>query len=208
VHSALLAAAAGLGLGLSLIVAIGAQNAFVLRQGLRLEHVAAVVVVCALSDAVLIAAGVGGAGAIVTRVPDVIRVVCFAGAAFLLVYGLMAARRVLHPVALLPGSGDSRAGLAATVTTCLALTWLNPHVYLDTVVLLGWLASTYDDRRWWFAAGATVGSVLWFAGLGFGARLLRPVFAKPTAWRVLDAVIALVMVSLAVSLALRGATGG
>jgi L-lysine exporter family protein LysE/ArgO len=94
------------------------------------------------------------------------------------------------------------------VTTCLALTWLNPHVYLDTVVLLGSLASTYDDQRWWFAAGATLGSVLWFTGLGFGARLLRPVFARPTAWRVLDAVIAVVMVSLAVSLAVRGATGG
>ena len=207
-HTALLAAATGLGLGLSLIVAIGAQNAFVLRHGLRLEHVAAVVLVCALSDAVLIAAGVGGAGAVVTRVPEVIRVVCFAGAAFLLVYGLMAARRVLRPTALLPESGGPRAGLGLTVTTCLALTWLNPHVYLDTVVLLGSLASTYDDRRWWFAAGATLGSVLWFTGLGFGARLLRPVFARPAAWRVLDAVIAVVMVSLAVSLAVRGATGG
>jgi L-lysine exporter family protein LysE/ArgO len=208
VHTALLAAATGLGLGLSLIVAIGAQNAFVLRHGLRLEHVAAVVLVCALSDAVLIAAGVGGAGAVVTRVPEVIRVVCFAGAAFLLVYGLMAARRVLRPTALLPESGGPRAGLAVTVTTCLALTWLNPHVYLDTVVLLGSLASTYDDRRWWFGAGAAVGSALWFTGLGFGARLLRPVFARPAAWRVLDAVIAVVMVSLAVSLAVRGATGG
>ncbi|WP_369139946.1 LysE/ArgO family amino acid transporter [Modestobacter versicolor] len=205
---ALLAAAAGLGLGLSLIVAIGAQNAFVLRQGLRVEHVAAVVAVCALSDAVLIVAGVGGAGAVVTRVPEAVQVVCFAGAGFLLVYGLMAARRVLRPSALLPGSGGARAGLAATVTTALALTWLNPHVYLDTVVLLGSLASTYDGERWWFAAGATLGSVVWFAGLGYGARLLRPVFARPTAWRVLDAVIAVVMVSLAVSLAVRGATGG
>jgi L-lysine exporter family protein LysE/ArgO len=208
VHTALLAAAAGLGLGLSLIVAIGAQNAFVLRQGLRLEHVAAVVVVCAVSDAVLIAAGVGGAGAIVTRAPEVVRVVCFAGAAFLLTYGLLAARRVLRPAALLPEAGGARAGLAVTVTTSLALTWLNPHVYLDTVVLLGSLASTYDDRRWWFAAGAVLGSIIWFTGLGFGARLLRPVFARPTAWRVLDAVIAVVMVSLAVSLAVRGATGG
>jgi L-lysine exporter family protein LysE/ArgO len=208
VHSSLLAAAAGLGLGLSLIVAIGAQNAFVLRQGLRLEHVAAVVAICFLSDAVLIAAGVGGAGAVVTRVPDLIRVVCFAGAVFLLGYGLMAARRVFRPEALLPASGGARAGLAVTVTTCLALTWLNPHVYLDTVVLLGSLASTYDDRRWWFAGGAAVGSAIWFIGLGYGARLLRPVFARPTAWRVLDAVIAVVMLSLAASLAVRGATGG
>ena len=207
-HPALLAAVAGLGLGLSLIVAIGAQNAFVLRQGLRLEHVTAVVAVCLVSDVLLIAAGVGGAGAVITRVPDLVRAVCFAGAAFLLVYGVMAARRVLRPAALLPDSAGSRAGLAVTVTTCLALTWLNPHVYLDTVVLLGSLASTYDDRRWWFAAGAALGSALWFIGLGFGARLLRPVFARPTAWRVLDAVIAVVMVSLAASLAVRGATGG
>src|SRR4051812_30677161 len=159
---ALLAALSGLALGLGLIVAIGAQNAFVLRQGLRLEHVAVVVAVCAVSDAVLIAAGVGGAGAVVSRVPEVIQVVCFAGAAFLLGYGLMAARRALRPAALLPASGGARTGLVVTVTTCLALTWLNPHVYLDTVVLLGSLASTYDHQRWWFAAGATLGSVLWF----------------------------------------------
>ncbi|MPR00295.1 amino acid transporter [Modestobacter sp. I12A-02628] len=205
---ALLAALSGLGLGLSLIVAIGAQNAFVLRQGLRLEHVAAVVGVCALSDAVLIAAGVAGAGALVTRAPGVVTVVCFAGAAFLLVYGLMAARRALRPAALLPDASGARTGLAATVTTALALTWLNPHVYLDTVVLLGSLASTHDGQRWWFGGGAALGSVLWFSGLGYGARLLRPVFARPAAWRVLDAVIAVVMVALAVSLAVRGVTGG
>jgi len=193
---------------MSLIVAIGAQNAFVLRQGLRLEHVAAVVAVCAVSDMVLIAAGVGGAGAVVTRAPELIRVVCFAGAAFLLVYGLMAARRVVRPAALLPDSAGARTGLAVTVTTCLALTWLNPHVYLDTVVLLGSLSSTYEDRRWWFAAGAALGSAIWFTGLGYGARLLRPVFARPTAWRVLDALIAVVMLSLAASLVVRGVHGG
>jgi L-lysine exporter family protein LysE/ArgO len=207
VSPALLAAVAGLGLGLSLIVAIGAQNAFVLRQGLRLEHVAAVVAVCFLSDAILIAAGVGGAGALVGRAPGAVRVVCFAGAAFLLGYGAVAARRALRPAVLLPDAAGAQAGLAATLTTCLALTWLNPHVYLDTVVLLGSLASTYEGRRWWFAAGAALGSALWFAGLGYGARLLRPVFARPVAWRVLDAVIAVVMGALAVSLAVRGATG-
>jgi L-lysine exporter family protein LysE/ArgO len=205
---ALLAAAAGLGLGLSLIVAIGAQNAFVLRQGLRAEHVAAVVAVCLLSDVALIAAGVGGAGALVTRAPGAVTVVCLAGAVFLLVYGLQAARRALRPAALLPDSTGARAGLAVTVSTALALTWLNPHVYLDTVVLLGSLASTYDDRRWWFGAGAALGSAVWFLGLGYGARLLRPVFARPSAWRVLDAGIAVVMVALAVSLAVRGASGG
>jgi L-lysine exporter family protein LysE/ArgO len=205
---ALLAAVAGLGLGLSLIVAIGAQNAFVLRQGLRTEHVAAVVAVCLLSDVVLIAAGVGGAGALVTRAPDLVTVVCVAGAAFLLVYGLMAARRALRPAALLSDVAGERRGLAVTVTTALALTWLNPHVYLDTVVLLGALAGTYDDRRWWFGAGAALGSALWFVGLGYGARLLRPVFARPAAWRVLDGLIAVVMVSLAVSLAVRAVQGG
>jgi L-lysine exporter family protein LysE/ArgO len=205
--SALLAAAAGLGLGLGLIVAIGAQNAFVLRQGLRLEHVAAVVAVCALSDIALIAAGVLGAGAAVSRVPWLIPLVCFAGAAFLLAYGVLAARRALRPGALVPEASGARAGLAATVGTCLALTWLNPHVYLDTVVLLGSTASTFGSHRWPFAAGAGLGSLLWFTGLGYGARLLRPVFGRPIAWRVLDGSIAVVMSVLAVSLVVRGVSG-
>ena len=207
VSPALLAAVSGMGLGLSLIVAIGAQNAFVLRQGLRAEHVAAVVAVCLLSDVVLIAAGTAGAGALVTRVPELLTVVCLAGAAFLLVYGAMAARRAVRPAALVTEEAGRRAGLLVTVTTGLALTWLNPHVYLDTVVLLGSLASTWDEQRWWFAAGAGLGSAVWFTGLGYGARLLRPVFARPAAWRVLDVVIAVVMVTLAISLAVRGVRG-
>ena len=207
VSPALLAAVSGMGLGLSLIVAIGAQNAFVLRQGLRAEHVAAAVAVCLLSDVVLIAAGTAGAGALVTRVPELLTVVCLAGAAFLLVYGAMAARRAVRPAALVTEEAGRRAGLLVTVTTGLALTWLNPHVYLDTVVLLGSLASTWDEQRWWFAAGAGLGSAVWFTGLGYGARLLRPVFARPAAWRVLDVVIAVVMVTLAVSLAVRGVRG-
>src|SRR3954454_25240594 len=204
--AALLALTSGLALGLGLIVAIGAQNAFVLRQGLRLEHVAAVVAVCTVSDLTLIAAGVLGAGAALTRVPWLIPVVCFAGAAFLLCYGVLAARRALHPGVLLSDDSGARAGLAVTVGTCLALTWLNPHVYLDTVVLLGSMASTYDDHRWQFAVGAGLGSILWFTGLGYGARLLRPVFVRPAAWRVLDGGIAVVMTALAVSLAVRGVT--
>jgi L-lysine exporter family protein LysE/ArgO len=202
--SALLATASGLALGLGLIVAIGAQNAFVLRQGLRVEHVAAVVAVCALSDIVLIAAGVLGAGAALARLPWLIPVVCLAGAAFLLGYGALAARRALRPGALVSDEAGARAGLTVTVGTCLALTWLNPHVYLDTVVLLGSTASTYGEYRWQFAAGAAVGSAVWFTGLGYGARLLRPVFARPVAWRVLDGGIAVVMTALAVSLAVRG----
>jgi L-lysine exporter family protein LysE/ArgO len=183
---ALLAAVSGLALGLGLIVAIGAQNAFVLRQGLRLEHVAAVVAVCALSDLALIMAGVLGAGAALSRVSWLVPVVCFAGAAFLLGYGVLAAGRALRPGALLPDAAGTRAGLAATVGTCLALTWLNPHVYLDTVVLLGSMASTFGEHRW-PAAPAGV----------------RP----PAAWRVLDGGIAVVMTALAVSLAVRGLSG-
>jgi L-lysine exporter family protein LysE/ArgO len=205
--AALLALASGLALGLGLIVAIGAQNAFVLRQGLRLDHVAVVVAVCAVSDLALIAAGVLGAGAALSRVPWLIPVVCFAGAAFLFWYGVLAARRALRPGALLPDAAGARTGLAVTVGTSLALTWLNPHVYLDTVVLLGSMASTYGAHRWEFGAGAGAGSVLWFTGLGYGARLLRPVFARPVAWRVLDGGIAVVMAVLAVSLAVRGVAG-
>jgi L-lysine exporter family protein LysE/ArgO len=205
---ALLALGSGLALGLGLIVAIGAQNAFVLRQGLRVEHVPAVVAVCAASDVLLIGAGVLGAGVAVTRLPWLVPVVCFAGAAFLLGYGVLAARRALRPATLLPGTDGRAGGLAATVGSCLALTWLNPHVYLDTVVLLGSTASTYGRHRWAFGAGAAIGSILWFAGLGFGARLLRPVFARPAAWRVLDAAIALVMAVLGISLLLRGVRGG
>ena len=204
---ALLAAASGLGLGLSLIVAIGAQNAFVLRQGLRGEHVGPVVAVCALSDAVLITAGVGGAGAVLTRLPQLVTVVRLAGAAFLLGYALLAARRALRPAVLDPSAAGGWSPLTGTLGTCLALTWLNPHVYLDTVVLLGSIASTYDVQRWWFATGAAIGSAAWFTAIGYGARLLRPVFGRPAAWRLLDATIAVVMSALAVSLAV-GSAGG
>lgn len=199
----LLAALAGLGLGLSLIVAIGAQNAFVLRQGLRREHIVAVIAICAISDAVLIALGVAGAGWVFDRVPWLVEVVRWAGFAFLLVYGLLAARRALRPQALAAASGEApRMSLLTVIGTCLALTWLNPHVYLDTVVLLGSVASTHGDLRWAFGLGAAVASVLWFTALGLGARMLAPVFARPLAWRILDGIIAVVMVALAISLVL------
>jgi L-lysine exporter family protein LysE/ArgO len=198
--SALLAAAAGLGLGLSLIVAIGAQNSFVLRAGLRGEHIAWVVVVCVVSDVVLITTGVGGAGALLSRLPWLLTVVRMAGAAFLLAYSLFATRRALRPSALEASTAGAPTGLAATIGNCMALTWLNPHVYLDTVVLLGSIASTHGHQRWWFALGAMIGSAIWFPGLGYGARLLRPVFALPGAWRTLDAIIAVIMAGLAISL--------
>jgi len=208
VTAPLLAALAGLGLGLSLIVAIGAQNAYVLRQGLRREHVGWVIAICALSDLVLIALGVAGAGLVFDAVPWLVPAVRFAGAAFLLVYAVLAARRAIRPGAALTASGEpARAGLGAVVGTALALTWLNPHVYLDTVVLLGSIATTHGDLRWAFGAGAGVASIAWFTALGLGARLLAPVFARPLAWRILDGLIALVMLGIAVSLVLGAFAG-
>lgn len=191
----------GFATSLSLIVAIGAQNAFVLRQGIRNEHVLAVVILCAVSDLVLIIAGVAGVGALVTAHPQLTTIARYGGAAFLLMYGLMAARRALRPATMTPGdSGPAR--LSAVLLTCLALTFLNPHVYLDTVVLLGTLASQQGDGRWRFGAGAALASLVWFFGLGFGARRLAGLFAKPVTWRILDGVIAVTMIVLSVSLVL------
>jgi L-lysine exporter family protein LysE/ArgO len=205
----LLVLAAGLGTGLSLIVAIGAQNAYVLRQGLRREHVPAIVAVCALSDLALIALGVAGLGALVRVRPGVLTAVAWAGAAFLVGYGLLAARRALRPGAPRAADGDPAAAGAAgrgrsmrgSVLTCVGLTWLNPHVYLDTVLLLGSIAAGYGSHRWLFAVGAGTASILWFCGLGFGARFARPVFARPSAWRVLDCVIAVTMILIGVRMA-------
>jgi L-lysine exporter family protein LysE/ArgO len=195
----LLAALSGLGFGLSLIVAIGAQNAFVLRQGIRGEHVAVVVAICAISDAVLITLGVAGAGAVIEGMPELAEGVRIAGAAFLFGYAALAARRVWRPSAL-HASGEDAVGVRAVALAALALTWLNPHVYLDTVVLLGSVAATHGDARWWFGLGAVTGSVLWFAGLGYGARLLRKPFARPSAWRTLDGAVALIMGAIGLSL--------
>ncbi|MGV0991308.1 MAG: L-lysine exporter [Mycobacterium sp.] len=193
------AALLGFAAGLSLIVAIGAQNAFVLRQGIRNEHVLPVVIVCAASDLVLIIAGVAGVGALVTSHPQVMAIARYGGAAFLIGYGLLAARRAIRPEVMTPSEAGP-ARLSAVLSTCLALTFLNPHVYLDTVVLLGTLANRQGEGRWLFAAGAAAASVVWFFGLGFGARRLAGVFARPGTWRVLDALIAAIMVALGFSL--------
>jgi L-lysine exporter family protein LysE/ArgO len=219
---------AGLGLGFSLIVAIGAQNLFVLRQGLRREHVLVVAAICAASDAVLIVLGVSGVGLLLQAVPWLVDVVRWAGAVFLVCYGLLAAKRAWRPTgaalradetagtpspadASPPGAaaGVRTAAARATgtrlwpvVLTCLALTWLNPHVYLDTVFLLGTVANTHGGGRWLFAAGAVMASVVWFFGLAFGARFLGRWLSTPRAWRILDAVIAVVMIVLGVSLVL------
>jgi L-lysine exporter family protein LysE/ArgO len=198
----LAAALAGLALGASLIVAIGAQNAFVLRQGLRREHVATVVAICAVSDVVLIALGVAGAGSLVRAVPWLIVVARIAGALFLGAYGALAVRRAIRPSALTAGSQPGPGSRAAVVLACLAFTWLNPGVYLDTVVLVGSIAGTHGELSWAFGVGAAVASIVWFSLLGFGARALAPVFRKPLAWRVLDAVIAAIMFGVAVSLLL------
>jgi L-lysine exporter family protein LysE/ArgO len=192
---------AGLGTGLSLIVAIGAQNAFVLRQGLRRDHVVLVVAVCAVSDLVLILLGVAGIGVLVERAPVAVELVRWGGAAFLAVYGLLAARRALRGGSLEADPAGRRLSWQAALATCLAFTWLNPHVYLDTVLLVGSVASTHGtEGRWWFGGGAAAASVLWFSALGAGARLLTPVFRRPAAWRGLDGLIAAVMLGLAVLL--------
>ena len=184
--------------GMALIVAIGAQNAFVLRQGIRRQHVLAVVAVCAVSDLVLIAAGVAGFGALVTAYPDVVAMTKLGGAAFLLCYGVLAARRACRPSGLKP-TDSAPTRLVSVVLTCLAFTWLNPHVYLDTVVLLGTLANQHRDDRWLFGVGAVAASTIWFTTLGFGARGLHGLFARPNAWRVLDGFIAATMIGLAVA---------
>ncbi|HEY3873281.1 MAG TPA: LysE/ArgO family amino acid transporter [Actinocrinis sp.] len=194
------ALAAGFGTGMSLIIAIGAQNAFVLRQGIRREHVPAIVAICAVSDVLLITLGIAGVGAVVRDWPRALTAAAWIGGGFLVCYGLAAARRALRPGRLDPGAGAPR-GLRAAVLTCIAVTWLNPHVYLDTVLLLGSLANTYGPARWVFGLGAATGSVLWFGGLGFGARILAPLFARPAAWRALDGVIAVTMVAIGVSVA-------
>jgi L-lysine exporter family protein LysE/ArgO len=193
-------ALAGLGFGLSLIVAIGAQNAFVLRQGLRREHVGGVVALCIASDAVLIAAGVAGLGTLVGHAPRLLDIVRVGGALFLLAYAVLAARRALRPGVLVSENGSAPRPRAEVLTTGLALTWLNPHVYLDTVLLLGTVAATHGSGRWAFGVGAIAGSTLWFTALGHGARLLRPVFARAVAWRVLDVLIATTMTVIAISL--------
>ena len=191
---------AGLGAGLSLIIVIGAQNAFVLRQGLRGEHVGWVVAVCAASDLALISAGTGGLEQVSGVAGWAVPVMRWIGVGFLLVYGALSLRRAWRGQEHLTQAGAGASRLWPTLLAGLALTWLNPHVYLDTVLLLGSLAISHQPRQWWFAAGAMTASCLWFPLLGFGARWLRPVFASDRAWRILDVAIALVMWAIAASL--------
>lgn len=195
------AAIAGFGLGLSLIVAIGAQNAFVLRAGLRGQHVFAVCLFCGLSDAVLIAFGVAGFGALAQAVPWFEPLMRYGGAAFLIWYGWLNARSAFHGGRVLEASAVGEVSLRSALLTLFGLTFLNPHVYLDTVVLLGSVSAQYDSRLA-FGAGAVTASLTFFFSLGYGARLLRPFFADPRSWQLLDGLIAVTMWAIAAGLLL------
>jgi L-lysine exporter family protein LysE/ArgO len=194
-------AAAGLLTGWSLIVAIGAQNAYVLRQGLARRYVGVVVAICSVSDLVLILAGVAGIGTIVERAPVALDVVRWLGVAFLGWYGVSSLLRACRTEGLEAAHNGVRTGRAA-VLTAVALTWLNPHVYLDTVLLLGSIANQHGDGRWWFGAGAAIASLVWFTVLGYGARLAHGLLASARAWQVLDVLIGITMLAIAASLAL------
>lgn len=194
----------GLGTGAGLIIAIGAQNAFVLRQGLLRQHVLPVVLVCIGGDILCICAGVAGMGALIRTNEWLLEFFRWGGALFLTVYGISAARRAASGNGSMEISEVGACSFMKAITSCLAFTFLNPHVYLDTVVLLGSIAAQYgEDLKWTFASGALTASILWFTGLGFGARLLLPIFQNRKAWRILDTLIALVMWAIALTLVLN-----
>lgn len=187
---------AGFFSGAVLIVAIGAQNSYVLRQGLRREHILPLVLICASADALLIAAGIAGLGAVIQAQPVFLSLARYGGAVFLFVHALTSARRALKTEQCKP-DGATGLPLRLALATCLGFTFLNPHVYLDTVILLGSLASQRPQGRWIFGAGAAGASFVWFFALGYGARLLAPLFAKTLAWRILDSLISVIMLGLA-----------
>lgn len=195
------AATAGFALGLSLILAIGAQNAFVLRQGIRREHVLATVLTCAMSDALLIAAGVTGFGALAEALPWLESTMRYGGAAFLFWYGARNFGAAWQGGQALETEGPARRSLTGVLGTVLVLTWLNPHVYLDTVVLLGSISAQWEDKLG-FAIGAMTSSFVFFFSLGYGARLLRPFFARPRSWQILDSVVGATMWAIALKLVL------
>lgn len=207
------AAASGLGTGLALIAAIGTQNAMLLRQGIRRDAVTRLVLVCTLSDVLLIAAGVAGMGALVQAAPQLITAVTWIGAAFLFVYGLLSLKKglwgpgeTMQAAAAGPDAAERRPRLdrhGRAVLTMLALTWLNPHVYLDTLVFLGSAAAAHGASRWPFGLGAMLASAVWFCALGYGARFLAPLFSRPVTWKVLDTAVGVLMIVLGVML-LRG----
>lgn len=195
----------GFALSATLIIAIGAQNAFVLRQGIRREHVAPIVVFCALADLVLIAAGVAGLAGILGDSPALVALLTVAGSAFLVWYGIRALRRAFTPGTLHAAAGAAPLTLGAAMAQAAGFTLLNPHVYLDTVLLMGSIGTRQPpDVRGWFVGGAACASGVWFTMLGFGARLLAPIFARPRAWQVLDTLVGLTMLAIAVMLIKEG----
>jgi L-lysine exporter family protein LysE/ArgO len=191
----------GLLTGLSLIVAIGAQNSYVLRLGLQRNHVGTAVLICALSDAVLILAGTAGIGFIVKNANFALEVFKWLGVAYLIGFGLFSLKRATQPAELLPSSGGAKSSRKTVIAATLGFTFLNPHVYLDTLVLLGTLANQFGDQRWIFAIGASLGSVLWFGFLGFGAKKASSLMSKAITWRILDVAIAIIMFLIATKLA-------
>jgi L-lysine exporter family protein LysE/ArgO len=192
---------AGLLTGLSLIVAIGAQNAYVLRLGLARHFVGLAVCICASADVVLILLGIGGIGRLIRAVPEALQVIKWVGVVYLIGYALHSFWRARRSEVLLPSEVDppTRRVVAGTM---LAFTLLNPHVYLDTVLLVGSIGNQYGHQRWLFAAGASAASILWFTTLGFGARALSRFMSRPITWRILDVIIGVVMLAIAVSLIL------
>ncbi len=192
----MLAITTGFASGLALIIAIGAQNAFVLRQGLKRQNILAVVLVCAVADAILIGAGILGLGAVIETVPWVLVALRFGGAAYLIWFGIGSIRRDARPRNL-GASGQAKSNPSKAIGTALALTFLNPHVYIDTVILLGSIGNQFVNDRWWFWLGASIGSFVWFYGLGYFARLLAPFTSSLKFWRILDSLIAVVMFFIA-----------
>lgn len=198
----------GFGFAVSLIAAIGAQNAFVLRQGLMRSHVAPVIAICIGSDILLMSVGVAGFGVIVENAPWLVTAMRVFGGAFLIFYGLQAARRAMKPEAMTDGTPGAKKSLFPVLGATLAVTYLNPHVYLDTVVLLGSLANSYGDQKWFFGLGCMLATTVWFTLLGYGSRFLAPLFAKPRAWQVLDMGVALIMFIIAVNVLTPLVSGG
>jgi L-lysine exporter family protein LysE/ArgO len=190
---------AGLLTGLSLIVAIGAQNAYVLRMGLSRRHISLIIVICAVSDIALIALGIAGIGGIIRSEPSALQILRWVGVAYLSLFALRSFWRALHPDVLLP-SAAQKPTRRAVVSTTLAFTFLNPHVYLDTVLLLGSIGNQYGRDRWLFALGASISSLAWFAGLGYGARFASRLMSRPGTWRALDVAIGVVMLLIALRL--------
>jgi L-lysine exporter family protein LysE/ArgO len=191
---------AGFGLSFSLILAIGSQNAFVLKQGLKNQYVFLVCTICAISDAFLIGVGVAGFGAIVAQFPQIEVFARYFGALFLTGYGLLSLRSAFTTQHALTAEGESTQSVLKIVLLCLAFTWLNPHVYLDTIMLIGSISTQYQPHQWSFWLGAMNASLVFFFGLGFGARYLSPLFAKPQAWQILECVVGGVMLVIAYSL--------